>query len=78
MDDNLGERVDYFKCLKIVYKSLIKQLTTLLYMKNIVFTNNIHVRQTPAALEYKLYTQNFLDTASDTQPLVYGISLMIR
>ena len=46
-------------------------------MKNIVFTKNIHVRKTPAALEYKLYMQNFIDTPSDTLPLVYGISLMI-
>ena len=75
----IWERVDYIKCSKIVYKSLFKQLSTRLYTKNIiVFKNNILRRQNSASVEYKLYIKNFTQTPSDTLPLVYGMSLMIR
>ena len=42
-------------------------------MKNIiVFTKNILTRQNSASVEYKVYIQNFIETPSDTLPLVYG------
>ena len=42
-------------------------------MKNIiVFTKNMLTRQNSASVEYKVYIQNFIETPSDTLPLVYG------
>ena len=42
-------------------------------MKNIiVFPKNIVTRQNSASVEYKVYIQNFIETSSDTLPLVYG------
>ena len=41
-------------------------------MKNIiVFPKNILTRQNSASVEYNVYIQNFIETPSDTLPLVY-------
>ena len=41
-------------------------------MKNIIaFPKNILTRQNSASVEYNVYIQNFIETPSDTLPLVY-------